>query len=54
MDLPLHSSLLAALGFSICDLHDLLDVDFRIWEDLRNVMSVAESKDLNLNFSYIF
>lgn len=31
MDLPLHSSLLAAIGFSVCDLQDLLDVDFKIW-----------------------
>lgn len=54
MDLPLHSSLLAAIGFSICDLQDLLDVDFKIWEDLRNVMSIGESKELGLNFSYIF
>lgn len=44
MDLHLHSSLLAAIGFSVCDLQDLLDVDFKVWEDLRNVMSAAESK----------
>ena len=53
MDLPLHSSLLEAAGFSICDIQDLLDVDFKVWEDLRNVMSVAESKELNLTFSYL-
>lgn len=54
IDLPLHSSILAAIGFSTCDLQDLLDVDFKIWEDLRNVMSSPDSKTLNLNFSYIF
>ena len=52
MDLPLHSSLLAVVGFGLCDLQDLLDVDFKVWEDLRNVMSVSDSKTLNLNFSY--
>lgn len=31
MDLPLHSSLLAAIGFGLCDLQDLLDVDFKVW-----------------------
>ncbi len=54
MDLPLHSSLLSTLSFGICDLQDLLDVDFKAWEDLRNVMSIADSKTLNLNFSYVF
>lgn len=54
MDLPLHSSLLAAIGFGMCDLQDLLDVDFKIWEDLRTVMSATDSKTLNLNFSYTF
>lgn len=54
IDLPLHSSLLAAVGFGVCDLQDLLEVDFKVWEDLRNVMSVTDSKDLNLNFSYLF
>ena len=54
MDLPLHSSLLAAIGFNQCDLQDLLDVDFKVWEDLRNVMSSSDSKTLNLNFSYNF
>lgn len=52
--MPLHSSLLNAASFGICDLDDLLDIDFKVWEDLRNVMSTSESKDLNLNFSYIF
>lgn len=54
MDLPLHSSILVASTFGICDLDDLLDIDFKVWEDLRNVISITESKDLNLNFSYIF
>lgn len=54
MDLPLHSSLLAAIGFGLCDLQDLLDIDFKVWEDLRNVMSTGDSKTLNLNFSYNF
>jgi hypothetical protein len=54
MDLPLHASLLAALNFGICEIDDLLDVDFKIWEDIKNVMSCLDSKDLNLNFSYIF
>jgi len=40
MDLPLHSSLLAAVGFGVCDLDDLLDIDFKVWEDLRNVTSM--------------
>lgn len=31
IDFALHSSLLAAIGFSICDLQDLLDVDFKVW-----------------------
>jgi len=39
MDLPLHSSLLAAIEFGVCDLDDLIDVDFKVWEDLRNVAS---------------
>ena len=54
MDLPLHSSILSVLGFGQCDLQDLLDVDFKVWEDLRNVMSSSDSKTLNLNFSYNF
>jgi hypothetical protein len=54
MDLPLHSSILNASSFGTCDLDDLLDIDFKVWEDLRNVISTSESKDLNLNFSYIF
>ena len=54
MDLPIHSSILAVIGFGQCDLQDLLDVDFKVWEDLRNVMSSGDSKTLNLNFSYNF
>ena len=54
MDLPLHSSILSVIGFGQCDLQDLLDVDFKVWEDLRNVMSSSDSKTLNLNFSYNF
>ena len=54
MDLPLHSSILSVINFGQCDLQDLLDVDFKVWEDLRNVMSSSHSKTLNLNFSYNF
>jgi hypothetical protein len=54
MDLPLHSSLLNASNFGACDLDDLIDIDFKVWEDIRTVLSTSESKELNLNFSYIF
>jgi hypothetical protein len=36
------------------DLDDLLAIDFKTWEELRKVLSEADSKTLNLNFSYEF
>jgi hypothetical protein len=31
LNLKLHTSLIAALSFNICDIDDLLDIDFKIW-----------------------
>lgn len=50
----MHAALLAALGYGICDIDDLLDVDFKVWEDLKKVMNSQDSKEFNLNFSYVF
>ncbi len=44
IDLPFHSSLISAVGFNIADIDDLLDIDFKVWEDIKNVMSVQDSK----------
>ncbi len=52
--LPLHSSIIAAFSFNIIDIEDLLHVDFKIWEDVKRILSIEDSKTLNLNFSYIF
>ena len=54
MDLRFHSSVLAVIGFGICELDDLLDIDFKTWEDLRNVMSSQDVKQMNITFSYVF
>jgi hypothetical protein len=54
LKLPLHPSLVAALSFNIAQLDYLLDIDFKIWEELRNVLSVEDSSTLTLNFSYCF
>jgi hypothetical protein len=53
-NLPLHSSIIAALSFNVADIDDVLDVDFKIWEDIKRISSVEDSKTLNLNFSYLF
>ncbi len=52
--MPLHSSIIAAFSFNIVDIEDLLTVDFKIWEDVKRILSIEDSKTLNLNFSYIF
>lgn len=54
LDLNLHPSIVSALSFNIAQLDYLLDVDFKIWEELRNIMSVEDSAQLALNFSYNF
>jgi len=38
--LPLCSAILAVITFNIVDVEDLLGVDFRIWEDVKRVLSV--------------
>lgn len=50
----MHSSIISALNFNIADIDDVLNIDFKIWEDLKKILSVEDSKTLNLNFSYIF
>jgi hypothetical protein len=42
------------LSFNIAELDYLLDVDFKIWEELRNILSIEDSASLALNFSYNF
>jgi hypothetical protein len=42
------------MSFGIADIDDLLDIDFKIWEDIKSVLSIEDSKTLNLNFSYLF
>ena len=50
----LHPSLVAAVSFNICHIDYLLDVNFKIWEELKGILSIGDSSTLKLNFSYNF
>lgn len=52
--LPLHPSIISALSFNISNVDDLLSIDFKIWEELKSILSCSDSKTLNLNFSFNF
>jgi hypothetical protein len=54
LNLPLHHSIICQICSTMVDLDDLLTIDFKTWEELRKVLSEADSKTLNLNFSYEF
>jgi len=38
--MPLHSSIVVALNFGMADIDDLLDIDFKVWEDIKRVLTL--------------
>lgn len=50
----LHPCLLAAMSFNIAHIDHLLDINFKVWEELKAVLSCEDSASLNLNFSHLF
>ena len=54
INVPLHPSIISALSFNICHIDYLLDVNFKIWEEMKSILSIGDSSALKLNFSYSF
>ena len=54
LGLNLHPSIVSALGFNISQLDYLLDVNFNVWEEMRNVLSTSDCAAMKLNFSFLF
>lgn len=42
LDLPLHNSIISLMRGSMVELDDLVDVDFKTWEYLKQVLAEAD------------